>query len=68
MDQSNSIASQSSRIGNYTASGIVIGSLVGLFAGMYWFEMGLSLLVGTASGLIIGTLFGAIVSRAHKPT
>ncbi len=44
----------------YVTWGIIIGSIVGLFAGILWFEMGLSLLFGTAAGLIIGTALGSI--------
>ncbi len=48
--------------------GIIVGSLAGLFAGIFWFEMGLSLLFGTASGLIIGTTLGSIFGSKTKPS
>jgi len=44
----------------YLPWGIVIGSLVGLFAGIFWFEMGLALLAGTASGIIISAFLAAL--------
>ncbi len=34
--------------------------------GIYWFEMGLSLLFGTAASLIIGTILGTILDRKSK--
>jgi transcriptional regulator with XRE-family HTH domain len=50
----------------YISWGITIGSLVGIFTGIYWFEMGLSLLFGTVSGLIIGSIIGTIVDSKSK--
>lgn len=44
----------------YLPWGIVVGSLVGLFAGIFWFEMGLSLLAGTAAGIIISAFLATL--------
>ena len=46
--------------------GITLGSIVGLFAVIFWFEMGISLLFSTAIGLIIGTAIGSIVENKSK--
>lgn len=55
-------APASKRLANYISGGIVIGSIVGLFAGMFWFEMGLSLLFATSVGLILGVVIGSFPS------
>lgn len=53
---------ESKRLANYIAGGLVIGSIVGLFAGMFWFEMGLSLLFATSIGLILGVVIGSFLT------
>ncbi|GAA6151504.1 hypothetical protein [Pseudoteredinibacter isoporae] len=40
---------------NYVTWGIVIGSIIGLFAGIFWFEMGLSMLAGVSLGILVST-------------
>lgn len=60
MDDIRREAAASKRLANFTAGGIVIGSIAGLVAGMFWFEMGLSLLFGTAIGLILGVVIGSV--------
>jgi len=55
------LENKSTILGPCISWGITIGSLVGLFMGIYWFEMGLSLLLGTVSGLMIGTTIGTIL-------
>ena len=66
MSQFSATDSGKSNLGLYVCWGIIIGSIVGLFAGIFWFEMGLSLLFGTAIGLIIGTAIGSIVENKSK--
>ena len=61
MSHSNHAVPQESHLGTYITWGIIIGSIIGLFTGIFWFEMGLSLLGGTAFGLIVGTVIGSIV-------
>ena len=66
MSQKDHLASIKSNLSMYVTWGIIIGSIVGLFAGIFWFEMGLSLLFGTAAGLIIGTALGSIFGNKTK--
>jgi len=66
MNQNAEVASKETRLSMYICWGIVIGSIVGLFSGIFWFEMGLSLLFGTAIGLIIGSAIGSIVDNKSK--
>ena len=66
MNQFDETDSSKSHMGLYICWGIIIGSIVGLFAGIFWFEMGLSLLFGTVVGLIIGTAIGSVVENKSK--
>lgn len=66
MNQKDHLTSKKSSPGNYLTWGIIMGSAAGLFAGIFWFEMGLSLLFGTAAGLIIGTALGSIFGNKTK--
>lgn len=67
MNQKDHLTSKKSSPGNYLTWGIIMGSAAGLFAGIFWFEMGLSLLFGTASGLIIGTFLGSMFGNKTNP-
>jgi len=68
MSQIDQLTSIKSNLSIYVTWGIIFGSIAGLFAGIFWFEMGLSLLFGTASGLIVGTAFGSIFGNKTKPS
>jgi hypothetical protein len=66
MSQKEQLTSIKSTLSMYVTWGIIIGSIAGLFAGIFWFEMGLSLLFGTAAGLIVGTALGFIFGNKTK--
>ena len=66
MSKIDEMAVKETRLGVVICWGIIIGSLVGLFSGIFWFEMGMSLLFGTSSGLIFGSVSGAIVDNKSK--
>lgn len=66
MKQNDGTVSKEARLNMYICWGIIIGSIVGLFAGIFWFEMGLSLLFCTALGLIIGSAIGSLLDRKSK--
>ena len=66
MNQNNQVKSEKSQIGTYISWCVTIGSLIGLFIGIYWLDMGLSLLFGTVSGLFIGTVIGTIIDNKSK--
>ncbi len=66
MNKNDQLVSEEPRQSKYITWGVIIGSVIGLFTGIFWFEMGVSLLLGTAFGLIVGAAVGSFIDGKSK--
>ena len=51
---------------SFVPYGLLVGVTCGLFGGIFWFEMGLSLLVGTVTGVFIGAVVDSVLKKDAK--
>lgn len=51
---------------HYLPWSITLGSLIGMFVGIFWFDMGLSMLAGVSAGIILAAALAVL--RPRKAT